>query len=199
MDHEEPTPLLAIPQDGAPGAEGQVEPVSALTMVSPSLPFAHLLNTAADAKAAYDRLLRDARFEVLAFNRPPYSVGPVNRSVLDALARGVTIRSLYQPAVEGPEAEEFRQVMEAYDEAGVQCRVVVDLPVQMAIVDRSSTLLALSDPLLAPGAFRTVVLVEHNGFSAVQAYAFEQLWTAARPYRRRRRAAAAVGAQQQGG
>ena len=175
-------------------AEADAELVEGL---AETLPFVHLIRTAPEAKHAYDELMARAESEVLVFNRPPYSIDPgdVNPAVLETLARDVKIRALYQAApLQDPGAEAFRRTLEALDEAGVQGRVVPDLPIQLAIFDRKISLLAISDPILPESNFRTIVLIEHPGFSAVQAYAFEQLWAAARPYRRARSRARAVAA-----
>lgn len=98
-----------------------------------------------DAVAArFDRLQRAARHEVLVLDRPPYAQEPAepNRSELEMLARGVRVRGLYAPeALEVPGAvETFRQTAAAGEEA----RVHVDVPLKLAIADRTTAILPFS-------------------------------------------------------
>ena len=134
------------------------------------------------------------RSEVLVLNRAPYSGAAekakadrsfvealgrdeVNPAVLEALARGVSIRVLYEAASwEDPEAESFRASMAAYHRAGVQGRVVDELPMKMVTADRRATLFALADPVLREVGFPMNLLVEHEGYAAFVADAFEFRW-----------------------
>ncbi|MGH3243568.1 MAG: helix-turn-helix transcriptional regulator, partial [Spirillospora sp.] len=98
-----------------------------------------------DAVAArFDRLQRAARDEVLVLDRPPYAQEPAepNHSELEMLARGVRVRGLYAPeALEMPGAlETFRQTAAAGEEA----RVHVDVPLKLAIADRTTAILPFS-------------------------------------------------------
>lgn len=164
-----------------------------------AVPYLQIISTAAHARSLYDRLLAQAEQEVLVLNRPPYSAATernkndrsfaeasgrdeVNTAVLDALDRGVSIRVLYEAASwEDPDAESFRSSMGAYHRAGVQGRVVDQLPMKLVMADRRVTLFALADPMLREVGFPMNLLVEHAGYAAYQADAFEQRWASARP------------------
>ncbi|MFI0486206.1 helix-turn-helix domain-containing protein [Actinomadura sp. 9N215] len=98
-----------------------------------------------DAVAArFDRLQRAARHELLVLDRPPYAQEPAepNGPELEMLARGVRVRGLYAPeALEVPGAfETFRQTAAAGEEA----RVHVDVPLKLAIADRTTAILPFS-------------------------------------------------------
>ncbi|HSH60667.1 MAG TPA: helix-turn-helix domain-containing protein [Acidimicrobiales bacterium] len=150
-----------------------------------ALPYVNLVHGTAQVKTLYERLLAQAQEEVLVFNRPPYtwSPGQPNPVVLETLARGVRTRVLYQAAqLEDSAGEAFRQEMDAYHDAGVQGRVVEDLPVKLAVFDRRESLLVIPDPVLPEVGFPTTLLVEHAGFASIQAAAFEHVWSQARPY-----------------
>ena len=147
-------------------------------------PYVHVIQGAAQVSSIYDRLLADVQDELLVFNRAPYSFPPdrVNQAVLDAMRRGVRSRVLYEgPQWRAPAAEGFREAMAAYHEAGVEGRLVDELPIKLALADRKLVLLAMTDPVLPDIGFPTTLLVEHPGFAALQAEAFERLWESAKP------------------
>ena len=158
-------------------------------------PYLHSISGAAEVRAIYDRLLAGAADEVLVFNMPPYSSpdpvrqtptdprgdDEVNPSVLDAIDRGVKFRVLYQTSQWiSPDAEPFRRAMAAYHRAGVKGRLVEELPTKLAVADRANVLLALPDPRQQIG-FPFNLFVDHPGFAALQADAFEHRWRTATP------------------
>ena len=161
--------------------------------------YVHLLGDVASVRAAYDRLLREARQEFVVLNRPPYSAAAertrrgraaadsvhrdeVNPAVSAAIGRGVAVRALYERAPwEDPAAASFRFAMGHYHAAGVEGRLVESLPIKLAMADRRLALLALTDPLLPDIGFPANLLVEHPGFCDFQAKAFEHLWATAQP------------------
>lgn len=152
------------------------------------LPYVHLLTCPAEVRECHQHLLAQAEQEVLVFNRPPYSTAPqpVHDATKQVLARGVAMRVLYQAAqVEDPEADAFRAAAEDYLELGVKGRVVDELPTKLLVVDTKAVLLAMDDPVLADAGFPVTLHIEHPGFAAVQAAAFEQFWRSARPYQQR--------------
>ena len=170
------------------------EPPPAKGVVPP--PYVHLVQGAAEVRAIYDRMLDGAVVEVLVFNRPPYSTASnvarqtshdpvgedeVNPRVLGALDRGVRFRVIYEWAHwDDPEAASFRDAMDVYHRAGVQARMADDLPAKLAVADRASVLLALSDPGQEIG-FPVNLLIENAGFAELQADAFEHRWASSRP------------------
>lgn len=148
-----------------------------------STAYVHVLQ-AAHVETSYARLLATTRTELLVFNRPPYSKMPdeVNPAVMEALDRGVKARALYQSAQwHDAGSESFRAAMAQYHRAGVKGALVDELPVKLAVCDRRAALVAMIDPVLPEVGFPTTLLVEHSGFAAVQAEAFEHLWEQAEP------------------
>lgn len=142
-----------------------------------------LIHGVAQVARSFDRLWADVEHEVVAFSRPPYvsAAGEVAPAVIDALARGVRVRSLYQSAQVGdPDSAEFRAEIAAYVDAGVEARVVEQLPIKLLVFDRQSSLMALIDN--DHGSYPTNLLIDHSGFSALQADAFEVRWSAATPF-----------------
>lgn len=147
-------------------------------VAKPGMPFVHILHGAPKVQRTYNRILREARHELVMFTRSPYASGRVNPVVLDTLARGVRARVLYEePGLDDPSAQEW---LSAYHEAGVQARVVPDLPMKLVVVDASVALLAMVDP--GGGDYPTTLHIEHPGFAATQELMFDCLWEGARPY-----------------
>jgi HTH-type transcriptional regulator, sugar sensing transcriptional regulator len=181
------------------------EMAAALAQVVPetptdtAVPYLHFVSSAAQTRTIYDRLLDEVQAEFLVLNRPPYSAATersrrhralteaagrdeVNPAVGAALERGVSIRVLYQTEQwDDPAAEEFRAAMGAYHDAGVEGRVVEELPMKLVVADRQVALLALADPVLREIGFPTNLFIEHPGYAAFQADAFEHRWAGARP------------------
>lgn len=167
--------------------------------VGGAVPYVHLLTNAAQARGIYDRLLAEAKTEFLVLSRPPYSPATerskperaatealnrdeVNPEVVRAINRGVSIRVLYERAAwEEPNAASFRAAMGEYHAAGVDGRLVDRLPIKLAMADRRSALIALTDDLLPDIGFPTNLVIEHAGFCEYQADAFEHRWQAATP------------------
>lgn len=151
---------------------------------SPAGPYVQVLLGATQVARMYDRLVAQAETELLVFNRPPYSQPPeeVSQTVLDAADRGVDTRTLYDAAQwSDPEAGAFRAAMDRYHAGGVKGAVVMNLPIKLAVADRRVALLAMADPFTPGISFPTTLLVEHPGFAALQAGAFERMWAQARP------------------
>lgn len=151
---------------------------------APNLPFVRIVHDPSTIRPLYEQLLRGARSELLVFNKPPYSwkLGTPNPVVLET-ARRISTRVLYEDMqVRDPLREGWRLEMETYHAAGAQARVVDYLPVKLAVFDRTTAILSLDAPGMANVGFPTVLFVEHPGFAAVQADAFDRLWDTGRHY-----------------
>lgn len=150
-----------------------------------SLPYVHVLHRATESRLAFEQNIAAARSELLMFTRPPASIPEDEPSaiVLDLLGRGVPTRVLYQASdIAHPPNRRWLEPLARYHEAGVEGRVVPDLPMKLAVFDREVALLALSDPVPAAVGFPTSLLVEHPGFATLQARAFDDLWVKAQPF-----------------
>jgi sugar-specific transcriptional regulator TrmB len=147
-------------------------------------PYVHIIQGARHVSRLYDRLVAEAREELLVFNRPPYSQGAdrVNPTVIEALQGGLRSRVLYEREQwNDPSSDRFREAMGSYHQAGVEARLVDELPLKLAVVDRKVALLAMADPVLPEIGFPTTLLVEHPGYASLQADAFEQRWSTGTP------------------
>lgn len=145
-------------------------------------PFVHVLPGLAQVKEAYHQLLSETATELLVLSGPPYtSYGPMNTHVVGLLERGVKIRVLFDPARDAASRAQRRRDVRAYKEAGVEARVLGDLPVKLVISDREAVLAAIPDPASPDTGFPTSLLVRSTRFAGVQATAFESYWAAGRP------------------
>lgn len=152
---------------------------------SVSLPYAHVIQGAQDVKRAYDRMVAQARGELVMFTRSPYATvaGAPNKEVLAMLERGVATRVIYDATqLADPDARGYRAQWEAYNRAGVQARVFDDLPVKLVVADRRVTLIGMVDPVAPEANYPTFTFVDHRGFAAFALDAFERSWAAARPW-----------------
>ncbi|MGH9152219.1 MAG: TrmB family transcriptional regulator [Acidimicrobiales bacterium] len=149
---------------------------------APSLaqPYVHIVRQAAQVQQIYNELLTRAKTELVMFTRPPYASNEVNPVVIDTLARGVRARVLYQEgALDDPAAQAW---LRAYHDAGVEARVVDELPLKMVVVDREALLVGMNDPVAPEAGYPTTVFIEHPGYAGVQADGFELRWADARPW-----------------
>lgn len=123
------------------------------------------------------QLQQEAREEILALDRPPYALATENPVEEQALARGVGFRVVYAPeAVADPiiSADINRLV-----ELGEDARLLPDLPVKLAIADRSTALMPLS--LEIGDGVRAAVIHESSLLDALVDY-WEQIWRLAIPF-----------------
>lgn len=150
----------------------------------PAGPYVQIIHGATQVSRMYDRLLSEAEDELLVFSRPPYSVrqAGMNPQVLETVKRRVRTRVLYEADHwHADSAAAFRKAMSRYHAAGVQARLTGPLPLKLAVVDRSTALLAMADPVQPEIGFPTTLLVEHPGYAELQADAFEMRWASAEP------------------
>lgn len=128
-----------------------------------------------DVAAWYARLQHQATHEFMAFDRPPYvsaAANPLESVVLD---RGVTWRAIYAAASFETEGSwEEAQLLAA---RGEQARVAADLPVKLAIADRSVALVSLTlDPTR-----REAVVTESPSLVKALCDLFEFYWASSIP------------------
>lgn len=134
-----------------------------------------VLSNPDDVAAWYARLQHQAANEFMAFDRPPYVSAAANPLETVVLDRGVTWRAIYAAASFETEGSwEEAQLLAA---RGEQARVVPDLPVKLAIADRSVALVSLTlDPTR-----REAVVTESPSLVKALCDLFEFYWGCAIP------------------
>jgi sugar-specific transcriptional regulator TrmB len=122
-----------------------------------------------------------AASEVLLVDTPPYhhSVGEPNQTELDALARGVTYRVLYdQPALDATPGRFHQEIQTYYLAAGEQGRYIPSLPAKLLIVDRQIALTPLD---ARRHTFTLGLLVRQCSLLDMLLLVFETLWKVGQP------------------
>jgi DNA-binding NarL/FixJ family response regulator len=148
-----------------------------------------VLSNPDDVAAWYARLQHQAAHEFMAFDRPPYVSAAANPLETVVLDRGVTWRAIYAAASFETEGSwEEAQMLAA---RGEQARVVPDLPVKLAIADRSVALVSLTlDPTR-----REAVVTQSPSLVKALCDLFEFYWACAIPVPSDRADAAGLRAQ----
>lgn len=134
-----------------------------------------LLSNPDDVAAWYARLQHQATQEFMAFDRPPYVSAAANPLETVVLDRGVTWRAIYAAA--SFETEGSWEEAQMLASRGEQARVAPDLPVKLAIADRSVALVSLTlDPTR-----REAVVTESPSLVKALCDLFEFYWASAIP------------------
>jgi len=131
----------------------------------------------------YEEALPSVDSEVLVLNLGPYpGESEPNPPVLDALARGVRARAIWQSDELAAPDGEVRRLADAYAAAGVEQRVVERVPAPVAVIGHDLALLVLP----STGRFATEqmpgIAVRNERIVELVAAAFEHLWDQALPY-----------------
>ena len=74
--------------------------------------------------------------------------------------------------------------MEEFIRAGEQARVVDELPLKLAIIDRRIAMFSLKDPVAGSEGL-TILVVEHPALAALLEIAFDAVWEAGEELRPR--------------
>ena len=129
--------------------------------------------------ARVDRLQAEAKSQIDVLVKAPLITKPgEDPGALAALARGVTIRTLYEEAVLAD--EDVAPFLEGWIAAGEEARIFDgELPMKGAVFDNTRALL----PLETPTEVRpiTVIVLNHPALAAGLSVMFESLWQRSRP------------------
>ena len=125
----------------------------------------------------YRKMLKDVGEEYIEFSKPPYAVDPLDeRLVKQALERGVKCRLIIeQGTLDAP----HRKRLDELAKAGLEVRESANLPMKLAVFDKSVGLVALLDPVLTRPSW-TAVVFEHPGFAEAMHALFHNHWNTAK-------------------
>ena len=129
-------------------------------------------------------LLKNAKKEVLVFNKPPSSIPITHTENLNneiySLNKKVKFKGIYEYD-EIIKSQETLKVISMLNSKGEDVRVVDDLPMKLAIFDNRITMLALNDTIsLKPSI--TTMIINHESFAKAQKYVFQSIWEKATPF-----------------
>lgn len=127
--------------------------------------------------ARFVQLTRTVQVDLLVLDRPPYAqnVEKTNSAEIDVLGKGVAVRGIYAP--EAFELEGAYEQAVAASRAGEEARVHGNVPMKLAIADRSEALM----PLDADGVVDSVLVIRAPTVVSALVRLFELLWAQAWP------------------
>jgi hypothetical protein len=112
--------------------------------------------------------------EILTFSRPPFARPLWERGAGLKVAQQHEARGVYELAILASDerGDGVRRLLEAREQA----RFVRELPLALAIVDETTVMCSLEDPI-AGGSELTMIVVEHPALARLCKLAFEAVWT----------------------
>jgi predicted transcriptional regulator len=131
-------------------------------------------------RLAHHELQTGLREELLSFTKPPFVLPATSgQNGISSLARGVTVRAIYELPAPGPvdaaHAEALRLGLTEWLDAGEEIRLIDELPMKMLVFDRKAAIVLLPDPRNAAMP-ASGLLVRHEAFAAALARLFEAYW-----------------------
>jgi len=138
-----------------------------------NLDYLRIVSDPSQIAVHYRSMLASVERDYVEFSRPPYAVDPLDEKLVkQCCERGVRCRLLVeQNALD--KAHTSR--LEEYAQAGVEVRLVDELPMKLAVFDNSQGLVALLDPVTTRPAW-TAVVFDHAGFAGAMRSLFDQCW-----------------------
>lgn len=148
------------------------------------LDFLQVLSSRNSIISKIEALEQGAQRNVLAFNKPPYTmnIGKSNVSKVSeeirnpeqkSIERGVTFRSLYE--VEPTDLNGFIKKVKHFQKMGEEVRISKHLPFKMFVFDEQTIMLALQNKVDISLSFTTMTF-EHTDFAEAMAGIFEIYW-----------------------
>ncbi len=134
------------------------------------------------------QLVSEAQSEILAFVKPPFSnpkreLEKQNEKSIQASARHIAIRAIYEIPKGDEEAIWMLGQIERSVESGEQARVIDNLPLKLVIVDEHKVVFAMEDYLKTKSQ-QTSLLIEHHALAQGLKILFETLWEKAWDYKK---------------
>ena len=140
--------------------------------------YIEVLTDIAQIKAKWLDIQNNAKKEILAFTKPPYTRKVEDNLEEEAalLNKNLVIKSIYEyGGLNGEDLDELIAGIEAFRDAGEQPRVIKELPMKLLICDEMITMLALNDRVsLKPSI--TTIIVDHPSYARAQKEVFNAYW-----------------------
>jgi sugar-specific transcriptional regulator TrmB len=111
--------------------------------------------------------------EILVFTKPPYAT-PVQSNVEGVqVAKSQRARSVYEYSIfDTPQGVEG---VRRFVQAGEEARFVPELPLELVVIDETTVMFGMEDPI-AGSAELTIVVIEHTSLATILKIAFEAVW-----------------------
>jgi sugar-specific transcriptional regulator TrmB len=121
----------------------------------------------------FDELQAGIKDEILVFTKKPYATPPQEETVGLEVSRTHEARSVYEFDV-----FDDREVIDGvrrFIEAGEKARFVPELPLKLVIIDESTVMFGMEDPVAGESEL-TIMVVEHPQLAGVLKIAFDATW-----------------------
>jgi sugar-specific transcriptional regulator TrmB len=133
------------------------------------------------------QLCYEAKKEMLAFTKPPYSFTTreqqeeQKRPQIEALRKGVKIRTIYELPADKASQAALLEAASDFISHGEEARLLEELPIKLAVFDEKIALFTLVDPIIGKPAVTSLV-AEHHALAKSFKMLFESFWEKARDY-----------------
>ena len=149
---------------------------------SSTLDYIQVLKDLNQIRNKWIELQKNTRFELLAFNKAPYSIQHNKNAQYQEkmLKKKINERGIFEFGSYNSDEErkEFIRVVKLYADLGEECKVIKELPMKLVIIDEKITMLALNDPVSMKPSITTMI-IDHPSFALAQKEVFESYWTKA--------------------
>ena len=111
--------------------------------------------------------------EILVFTKPPYATPPQENVEGIEVTRTHRARSIYELSIlDDPKAEAG---VRRFIEAGEEARFVVEVPLKLVIIDETTVMFGMQDPVAGQEEL-TIMVVEHPALAQTLKLAFDSVW-----------------------
>lgn len=144
------------------------------------LDYIEVLTDVGQIRERWLRIQANTKKEMLAFTKPPYATpSMLNDTDLQAEMinqNKIVIKNIYEyQNLNSDEIINLIEVIEAYQNAGEQARIIKELPMKLVICDDSITMLALNDRVSLKQSITTII-IDHPSFAKAQREVFYAYW-----------------------
>lgn len=140
---------------------------------SDPLEFIEVLRDRGAINERFAELQAGVKREILVFTKPPYATPPQENTEGMAVLRSHTARSIYELAILDDAAATAG--VKRFIDAGEEARFVDEVPLKLVIIDETTVMFGMQDPL-AGSEELTIMVVEHPSLALTLKFAFDALW-----------------------
>ena len=137
------------------------------------LEYVELLRDRGAINERFAELQASVRSEILVFTKPPYATPPQENLEGIEVTRTHVAKSVYEFSVFDDPATTAG--VRRFIEAGEEARFVEQLPLKLVIIDETTVMIGMRDPVAGTPDL-TIMVVEHPELASVLKIAFEAVW-----------------------
>jgi sugar-specific transcriptional regulator TrmB len=165
--------LSAIEMDGASVVELLTPAYLKGQTHTDPLEYIEVLRDRGAINERFAEIQRNVKREILVFTKPPYATPPQENVAGIEVTQTHVARSVYESSVfDDPDTIEG---VRRFVDAGEDARFVRKLPLKLVIIDETTVMFGMEDPVADSDAL-TIVVVEHPSLAQVLKVAFTTVW-----------------------